>query len=813
MRTIWQDLKYAARMLWKSPGFTLVAVLAIALGIAANTTIFGAINALLLKPYAFRETERIVSLFETMPQIGIRFGSVAPANFLDIREESKSFESLAASSGWSADLTDGDRPERIAGAAVTAGFFDVLGVQMRMGRRFTPEEEQPGRDPVVVISDGLWRRRFNADPNIVGRVVRINDRNTSIVGVASPEATYPRGEVEMWRPFIFDDEDVRERESHYLRAVGRLKPGATIESAEAELTNIAGRLAGEYPETNGGRGLKATSFIESETRGAHTHLMIMLGAVLFVLLLACANVANLLLLRAAGRSREIAVRTALGASRWRVVRQLLTESVLLAAVGGGFGLLLSVWGIEALRAGMPANFARLVPGWSNLGIDWTVFGFTLLLSLLTGLLFGLIPSLQASKRNLNESLKEGGRSGGAQGRGRNRTRNLLVVSEIALSLVLLVGAGLMMRSFVVMMNANPGFSSEGVLTFDVALPRARYAEEIDRANFFRRLVERLEAVPGVTGAAAVNSIPLGFDSSDVGFWREGQPPLEQGKAPLAQFGVVTPNYFSTMQIPLLQGRVFGERDTKEAPPVLLVNRKLAQKYFPGEDPVGRRLHLGDEKVYEIVGVVGDVLHEPFSDRLDEGLEPELAVYLPHMQNSWNQMIVVMRAATDPASFTSAAARELQAIDKDQPMHNVRTMTQVFNESLAPQRLASFMFLAFAVVALVLAALGIYAVVAYSVAQRTHEIGVRMALGAQRGDIFRLVVGQGMKLIVVGILAGLIAAFAVTRLMASILVGVSPTDFITFGGISLLLSLIALFACYVPARRATKVDPMIALRYE
>lgn len=813
MNSMQQDIRFAARTLRKSPGFTFVAVLALALGIGANTTIFSAVNALLFEPYSFPETERMIFVFEKMPQAGVEFGSVAPANFLDIKNRNTSFERLAAVVSSSVDLTDGERPERIVSARVTSEFFDVLGVSLRKGRAFTPEEEQPGREPVVIISDGLWRRRFAADDQIVGRAVRLGDATATIIGVAPPEAVYPRGGVEMWRPFVFDPEDVRDRDAHYLRVVGRLKSSVANEAAESELQLIAARLAAQHPETNGGRGLTTKRFLDQETGGSRRFLMVMLGAVGFLLLLACANVANLLLLRASGRGREIAVRTALGASRWRIVRGLLTESLLLALVGGASGLLLSVWGIEALRAGMPANFARLVPGWSNLHMSWTTFGFTLLLSLITGVVFGLAPALQASKTNLNEALKEGGRSGGGQGRNRNRTRSLLVVCEVALSLVLLVGAGLMVRSLFAMMNADPGFDTRSALTFQVALPRTRYPETIDRTNFYERLTERLASLPGVTGAAAVDTIPLGFDDNDTGFWRADQPAPEPGRAPLAQFQVVTPGYFETMRIPVLHGRIFDERDRADSPHVVVVNRKLAAKYFPGENPVGSRLRLGGERAYEVVGVVGDVLHEPFSDRFDEGLEPELALYTPHEQHHYGEMIVVLRTAGDPAAMTAAATGALHSIDKDQPLHNVRTLRQIFDESMAPQRLTSSMFAVFALIALTLAAVGIYAVISYTVAQRTHELGIRLALGARGGDIFRLVIGGGMKLIVCGIVCGLLAGFAVTRVMASILIGVSASDSLTFVGVSSFLALVALVACYIPARRATKVDPMVALRYE
>jgi len=811
MNTLWQDVRFAVRMLWKNSGFTVVAVFTLALGIAANTTIFSAINALLLKPFAFRDMPRIVRVFETIPALDGQRDSVAPANFLDIRNGSTAFESIAATSGWSANLTENERPERITGAAVTPGFFAVLGIEMKMGRSFATEEEQPGREPSVVLSDVLWRRRFNAEPNIIGRIVKINERNFTVVGIAPPEANYPRGNVEMWTPFIFDKEDTADRESHYMRVVGRLKQGTSVEQATSELNGLAQRLAVQYPQTNEGRSLRAMNFLESETRGPRPYLIIMLGAVGFVLLIACANVANLLLLRAAERRHEIAVRLTLGASRFRVVRQLLTESALLAIAGGALGLLLSVWSIDALRAGMPANFAKFVSGWSNLGIDWRVFGFTMLLSLVTGVVFGLVPALQASKTNLNEALKEGGRSGAQSGRGRNRTRSLLVVTEVALSLVLLVGAGLMMRSFVKLINVDPGFNARGALTFGVALPRAKYSKDEDRVNFQKRFLERLETLPGLTSVAAINNLPLGFDNSDTGFWRDGEPAPAPGQTPLAYIQVGSLNYFKTMEIPLLEGRVFDTRDTTETTPVLIISRALAQKHFKNEDPLGKRLRIGNgDKPYEIVGVVGDVRHEAFSEKVTE---QELAVYQPYAQNPWREMTFIMRTGGDPASLTAAVRSELQAIDKDQPIYNVRTIDQVFSESMAPQRLSSFMFVAFALVALVLAAVGIYAVIAYSVAQRTHEIGIRMALGAQRGDIFRLVIGHGMKLILTGIGAGLVAAFAVTRLMASILYGVSATDMWTFAGISALLAGVAALACYVPAQRATRVDPMIALRHE
>ncbi|HYY41347.1 MAG TPA: ABC transporter permease, partial [Pyrinomonadaceae bacterium] len=666
-----------------------------------------------------------------------------------------------------------------------------------------------GHDPVVVISDGLWRRRFNADAGLVGRTVRINERNFTVVGIMPADFGYPRRNIDLWTPLIADKEDQTNRSGHYLQTVARLKPGVTRASAQAELEALARNLAQQYPATNANRTFLVESLTDSVGRGPRPYLLISLGAVLFVLLIACANVANLQLMRATARQREIAVRLALGASRWRIVRQLLTESVLLSVAGGLLGLLLSVWAVDAIAAGMPANFAQFISGWEHMGIDWRVFGFTLAVSLLTGVLFGLAPAWLATRTNLNEALKEGGRTGTAGG-GRGRMRAALMVAEVALSLVLLIGAGLMVRSFMRLLEVRTGFNGQSVLTMQLVLPARKYTEE-QTADFYARLVARLQTVPGVQHAAAVNVIPLDFDDDSTFFQIEGRTPFAPGHEPLADFRIITPEFFATLDIPILRGRNFNERDVRSAPHVMLVSDKLAHRYFADENPLGQHLRLGKE-TYEVVGVVGDVRYKNFvNEPRDERLRP--AIYVPHMQISPRGMGLVVRAAGDPAALTAAVRHEVQALDKDQPVYAVRTMPQVFVEGMAPQRLSAFMFAGFALVALLLAAVGIYAVVAYSVAQRTHEIGIRMALGAQTRDILKLVVGQGMTITGVGVVVGLVAAFGVTRAMASILYGVSASDPATFGGVAALAVLIACAACYIPARRATKVDPMVALRHE
>ncbi|PYS88726.1 MAG: permease [Acidobacteria bacterium] len=811
MNTLLQDIRYGLRALRKQPGFTAIAVLALALGIGANTTIFSTINALLLHPFNFRDVDRIVAIWETRDRNADEHDGGAFANYLDIRNQTQSFESTAAWSGWNANLTEGDQPERIEGAAVSPQFFSVLAVQPAAGRAFLPEEEQPGHDPTVIISDGLWRRRFGADPSIVGRNVRINERAFIVVGVMPQKFLFPRPNIELWTPLIAEKEDVTDRGAHYLQVIARLKPGAALAGAQSELDALARSLAEQYPATNANRSFVVESLLDSVGRGPRPYMLISLGAVLFVLLIACANVANLQLMRATARQREIAVRLALGASRWRIIQQLLTESVLLALAGGLLGLLLSVWAVDAIAHGVPAHVAQLVSGWEKLRIDWRVFGFTLLISLVTGIVFGLAPAVLATRTNLNEALKEGGRTGTTVG-GRGRLRALLMISEVALSLVLLVGAGLMVRSFISLLKVQPGFNGQNVVTMSISLPFRKYTKPEQSADFYAQLLARVRGLPGVQHAAAVNVIPFEFNDDSTHFQIEGRAPFAPGSEPFADFRVITPDYFNALDIPLLQGRAFNDHDTPNAPRVAIISAKMARRFFAGQNPLGQRLRFGDNAC-EIVGGVGDVRYKNFIDEpRDERLRP--AIYVPHAQlGSYRGLSVVVRAAGDPAALTAAVRTEVQALDKDQPIYNVRTLPQVFVEGMAPQRLTAFMFAGFALVALLLAAVGLYAVISYSVAQRTHEIGIRMALGAQAGDVFRLVIGQGLKLIAIGVAIGLVGAFALTRVMVRILYGVSATDFVTFAGISLLLALVALAACYLPARRAAKVDPMIALRYE
>jgi putative ABC transport system permease protein len=807
MGTLWQDLRYGIRMLLKNPGFTLVAVLAIALGIGANTTIFSCVNALLLHPFSFDNQERLVMFWERVPEAGIRRGSVAPGNFADWRDQSQSFEEIAAINPRAFNLTEGDQPERVAGARVSPRFFAALNVKAQRGRTFTDEEGQVGHEQVALVKQSLWERRYASDPNLVGRQIMIDGIAYTVVGILPKDFNFPVNSSELWTPLAFDPKQQGERDSHYLQVIGRLKPGVTRAQAQGELDSISQRTQAQFPESNSGRFGFIEGLNESFTRGSRMYLNVLMGAVVFVLLIACANVANLLLVRSTSRQKEIAVRMALGGSRWRLIRQLLTESMVLAFLGACLGLLFSVWGLEFIRGGIPPGFTQFIPGWEKLSLDTSVLLFTLAITLLTGIVFGLAPALQATRLNLNESLKESGKNA-SSGSSRNRLRSLLVVAEVALSLVLLVGAGLLIRSFVQLMRSDLGVNTKNVLTMELALPRIKYPEAQQRINFYQELVARVQHLPGVTEAAAVNFVPLGRNNSSSNFRIEGQPAPPSGKEPHADFRVVTDRYFQAVGTPIRQGRAFTEADKQGSPLVVIINEQLARRYFPQGDAIGKRLVI-DEKdgPIEIVGIAGDVK----DDDLDE--EARLTVYRPFRQEAWWSMALVARTSSDPAQLAPAVRAELRAIDPEQPVYNIKTMEQVVDESISAKRLAMMMLGFFALGALLLASIGLYAVMSYAVTARVHEIGIRMALGAQPLDILKLIIRQGLILTAIGVGLGLLGAFLLTRAMTEILYGVNPTDPLTFGGISLLLSIVAFAACYIPARRATRVDPMVALRYE
>jgi putative ABC transport system permease protein len=800
MNTLWQDLRYGLRMLLKNPGFAVVAVIALALGIGANAAIFSVVNAVLLRSLPYNEPERLLVLRENKPPQFPEF-SVSPGNFLDWQKQNTVFEKLAAIGGSSYNLVDAGEPERLRGARVSAGLFEMLGVKPAQGRTFAAEEDQEGHNSVAILSHGLWQRRFGADPNIIGRAVQFNATSYTVIGIMPPDFQFPDRETELYTPIAFDAKQAQQHGSHYISVVGRLKPGVTLEQARTEMSAIAARLAQAYPDSNTGWGVTLFPMQEYESRDIKPALLVLLGAVALVLLIACANVANLLLARATARQREIAIRTALGASRWRVIRQLLTESVLLAIVGGGLGLLLAVWGMDLLLALAPQDLPRVKEG----ALDARVLGFTILITVLTGIIFGLAPALQSSRPNLNETLKEGGR--GTTG-GHHRVRHSLVITEVALALMLLIGAGLLIRSFYRLQQVAPGFNPKNALAVGVSLPTKKYTEPEKKSAFFAQLLEKISAQPGVVAVGATQSLPIQGDFV-LAFNIQGRAPDAPGQEPNTNYYAVSAGYFKAMGIPLLRGRLFTEQDNKDAPRVAVINETMAKKFFPGEDPIGKGINVtnGPERFREIVGIVGDVkqygLDQPTT----------MQTYEPYLQTPFSDMTLIVRTEGDPTAVSASVRNQVLSIDKDQPVSRVRTLEQVVSESVSKQRFSMLLLGIFAVVALILAAVGLYGVMSYAVTQRTHEIGIRMALGAQQRDVLKLVVGQGMILALVGVGLGLIASFALTRVMATLLFGVSATDPLTFLIIPALLAAVALLASFVPARRAMKVDPMVALRYE
>jgi putative ABC transport system permease protein len=807
MNTFWQDARFAVRMLAKNWSVTAIIVVVLALGIGANTAIFSVVNAALLRPLPYADPDKLVRLSEDSPNVPQM--SISYPNFLDWREQNKVFSGIAAMQFISLNLTGQEQPERLAGRAVSAELFDVLGVKPALGRTFVTEEDQPGANPVCIIGNGLWQRRFGSDPALVGKQITMSEASYTVIGVLP--ASYAFGTpTDVFVPIGLRADEMKQRSSHPgIYAVARLKPGVTVETARAELIALAQRIGEQY----GMKGNSATLTPLSEVfvGDIRTTLLVLLCAVGFVLAIACANVANLLLARAATRHKEMAIRTALGAGRLRIVRQLLTESLLLAILGGVIGVFLALWGIDLLRSAS----ADSLPSTAVIKLDGPVLLFTLLVSLLTGIIFGLAPALAAAKTDLHDTLKEGGRSSTAGGR-RSWLRSTLVVTEVALSLVLLIGAGLLIKSFVRILDTDPGFKPQNLLTMQLAL-NAKENEGVKVLNFFNDLKGRIAGLPGVESTAFSNGIPLG-GAADTSFAIVGRPKPEPGKQPQTMLYITSPDYLQAMGIRLVKGRFFTAQDTQHSPHVAVIDETFARAQFPDQEALGQRI-AGDGKDNpdaEIVGVVAHVKH--FGLDAIERVQPQL--YVPFNQAP-NEMLpflaprmnLIIRTTADPSNLTAAVRREVQALDPNQPVFNVNTMEQTLDQSLVTQRLSMILLASLASLALILAAVGIYGVMSYLVTQRSHEIGIRMAIGARPRDVFRLVIGRGMVLVLIGVAVGLTGAFALTRLMTTMLFGVEPTDPATFGLISVLIAGVALLACYVPGRRASKVDPLVALRYE
>jgi putative ABC transport system permease protein len=808
MQTLLQDTRFGVRMLLKKPGFTAVAIAALALGIGANTAIFSAVNAVLLRPLPYSEPEQLVWIWENNLTSDIEREPASFPNFSDWRNQNESFEDMAAFTIWLPILTNIGEPERIPGGLVSASLFSVLRAEPMLGRTFSPEEDRPGKNRVVVLSYRLWQRRFASDKSIIEKTIMLNGYLYTVVGVMPPSFEYPTPDneraAELWSPLGMDSNQTQRRQD-FLNVIARLKPSVSLEQARAEIETIASRLAQQYQDTNSGWGVTIIPLHERFVGEVRPAMLMLVGTVGFLLLIACVNVANLLLARSTIRRREVAIRTALGASRGRLIRQFLTESLLLAFVGGAFGVLLAHFSIRVLTAFSPSDIPRI----NEAGLDLRVLGFTLLTSILTGVIFGLVPSLQASRIDLSESLKEGSR-GSTEGISGRRIRSLLAVLEVALALVLLIGSGLMVKSFARLQRVDPGFFADRLLTMQLFLPRSKYVEKHQVISFLNEVIERVGGLPDVQRVAAVSTVPLSGRAPVLNINVEGHPPLPPGQVIDAEAQVISPSYFETMGIPLLRGRLFTDRDNQDAMPVVVINDAMARRYWPGEDPIGKRIsamEFKDGAWLTVAGIVGDVRHVGLH------LQPYPQVYISYMQNPHWATSLIVRTISDPAKVVPAIRGQMNIIDRDQPLYNVRTMNDVLSNSISRPRFNTQLISILTAVALVLTAVGIYGVISYSVSQRYHEIGVRIALGARQRDILFMIIGHGLKLALIGIAVGLAAAFALSRLMTRLLYGVSVTDPLIFIGIPAIIAAVVVAACYIPARRATKIDPMVALRYE
>ena len=829
METILQDVRHGFRMLVKNPVFTLVAVLALALGIGVNTAIFSVVNVMLLRPLPFAEPEKLTAIWTSNAARNNMRGTTAPPDYR-AWTENKAFDQVGAYYLDDFNITATDEAERVRGAIVSTNLFPLLGIKPALGRLFSAEEEQFGQHRVTILGHGLWQRRFGADRNVIGKPVTLNAESYTVIGVMPPDVwlRQPREKAELWVPMTFEPGSNRNtRNNYFLKVIGRLKPGARIVEAQAEMNLISQQLEQQYKE-NAGLGARVVALSEDTVGDNRSILLVLMGAVGFVLLIACANVANLLLARAAARERETALRIALGASRGRLIRLWLTENLWLSLIGGALGFIFAYLGLRAILALAPENLSRdaIISQGVTIPIDHRVLIFTLVLSVLTGVVFGLLPVVQASNPNLTKALKDSGRSSTGSARSL-RTRGFLVVSEIALALILLIGAGLMLKSFVHLQSTNPGFNSDNLLTTQIALPELKYKEADQRTAFFQSVIERVKGLPGVQATGATTSLPLSNESWGKQFSIEGRtPPATLDQVEAVEYRQITPDYFRAVGVPLLKGRFFTDQDSKDTPGVVIINDSVARTFFPNEDPIGKRVWTGPPESMlspqllppggrfprmTIVGVVGDVM----SYGVNRPIEWE--VFAPHLQGGGNiplaKMYLAVRTSGDPLALAGAVRNIVHGIDNDQPVADVRTMEQRLNDSLWQPRFNMLLLTIFACVAVLLAAIGIYGVVSYNVAQRTPEIGIRVALGARPTDVLKVIMKQGIVLALIGVGIGLGAAFALTRVLSSVLFGVSSTDVTIFALVALMLLGITLLGSFIPARRATKIDPLLALKNE
>jgi putative ABC transport system permease protein len=814
MQTLGQDVRQGLRTMAKNPGFTLLAMLTLAIGIGANTAIFSVVNAVLLRALPYPDSGRLVTLLDINDRTGDPQFALCYPDFEDLRAQSRTLESAAVYNDDTATLTGIGEPLHLHNGVVSAALFQVLGVSPTLGRSFLPEEDNPGTR-VTILSDRFWRERFGADPSVIGRSLTLNGHSYTVVGVLPPGFQFPLDSEprDLWTTIavyrVSEDGDkpmTEQRGAHWLGGVARLKPGVPLTQANAEFAGISAALAKQYPDTNKHLSLRAQPTLDALVGDARPALWILLGAVGLVLLIACANVANLLLARSTVRQREIAVRAAMGASRARLIRQLLTESVLLALAGAIPGVLLAAWATRVLSTLPSLQIPRL----AQAAVDWRALLFTLAASLATAAVFGLVPAIHAARFSLTGALREGSRGSGQSAR-HARLRSALVVFEVSMALLLLIGSGLLLRSLVSIFRVQPGFDPQGTIAFDLDLPGTRYGKPEQSAQFFRDLLPRLNALPGVVSASAVMPLPFSDNSMGTSFAIEGRP-VPKSEQPGTQFRSIGLEYFRTMRIPLIAGRTFTAADTRTSAPVVIINQTLARKFFPNENPIGKRIKpgvsdTGDSVMREIVGVVGDVRHR----RLWRAPDPES--YVPYDQVAVGGMTMVVRAAADPQALMPVIRNEVKRADAELPLYNVRTLEEYVSGSVAQRRFTALLLGIFAGVALLLAAVGLYGVMSYGVAQRTHEIGVRVALGAESGDVLRLVIGQGLRLTLLGVVLGWLGALGVSRFLSGLLYGIAGDDPVTFAGVAAVFVAVALVACYVPARRAMRVDPLVALRYE